>query len=50
MDDTSAQFAEHWMKTRHNVNAFIRGLIQDEYDAEDVLQAVAVIAARNFSK
>lgn len=50
MDKTHIQFTEQWMKSRHVVNGFIRGMIHDEHAAEDVLQSVAMTAASNFDE
>ncbi len=50
MDDTTAQFAEVWMKSRHAVSSFVRSIIRDQHDAEDIVQSVAIAAAKNFDK
>lgn len=45
-----ARFTEYWMRSRHVAGSFVRGMIRDEFAAEDVLQAVAIAAATNFEQ
>lgn len=45
-----AEFTQYWMQSRHMVGAFVRSMVRDEHQAEDVLQQVAIAAATNFDQ
>ena len=48
--DNSQAFASYWVKAQPVVTGLICGSIPNRHDAEDVLQEVAVAAARDFAK
>lgn len=45
-----AEFTEYWMRSRHVAGSFVRSMVRDEHAAEDVLQKVAIAAAKNFDQ
>lgn len=45
-----AEFTEYWMRSRHVAGSFVRSMVRDEHMAEDVLQRVAIAAAKNFDQ